>query len=74
MSYAQFERQEWQDKAEAGDAEAQYQMGNSWCCGDDNGFFSSEEAIRWWQKAADQGHKGAQLALGALEKGVAEVE
>ena len=63
MSYAQSERLEWQDKAEAGDAEAQFQMGNSWCCDENNGFFSTKEAVRWWCKAAEQGHSGAKSQI-----------
>lgn len=41
-------------KAAAGDPEAQYQLGVSYCCG--TGFYSTSEAIAWWCKSAAQNH------------------
>lgn len=58
----QAERLKWQEKATAGDAEAQFQMGKTWCCGD-SGFFSTKEAGLWWCKAAQQGHSAAKEKL-----------
>lgn len=50
------------DKALAGDREAQFQLGTSFCCGD-SGTFDTGEAIRWWCLAALQNHPGALSAL-----------
>lgn len=61
--HAQDERHHWQAKAEAGDPEAQYQLGNAYCCGNSDGFFDTEKAIEWWCKAAKQGHLKAEQAL-----------
>lgn len=61
-SYTQAERLKWREKATAGDAEAQFQMGNTWCCGE-SGFFSTKEANYWWCKAAQQGHLAAKAKL-----------
>lgn len=63
MSYAQSQRELWQEKAEDGDAEAQYQLGNAFCCGKEGEFFSTKEAVKWWCKAKRQGHSGAREAL-----------
>ena len=55
---------ELQAKALAGDREAQFELGNSFCCGE-RGSLDTNEAIRWWCLAALQSHPGA---LGALKK------
>ena len=47
--------------AQQGDADAQFRLGNSYCCG--TGFYSTEEAIRWWCLAAAQGHELAAAKL-----------
>ena len=47
-------------KAEAGDAEAQYKFGSMLARADED----HEEAIRWYVKAANQGHVSAQNKLG----------
>jgi TPR repeat protein len=51
--------------AEAGDAEAQYDMGTLYCDG-----LAVErnyrQAAEWYSRAAEQGHKGAQFTLGFL--------
>jgi len=54
--------------ATSGDAEAQYQLGNSYCCG--NGYlFDTYQALYWHCKAAVQGHKFAQLELANIYAG-----
>lgn len=54
--------------ATSGDAEAQYQLGNNYCCG--NGYlFDTYQAIYWHCKAAVQGHKFAQLELANIYAG-----
>ena len=50
-----------------GDAQAQYELGESYCCGE-SGFWSTEEASKWWCKAAMQGHDEAKKRL--VEKGL----
>jgi TPR repeat protein len=52
--------------AEAGDAESQYTIGIQYEHG--NFDFSQDyiEAAKWYRKAAEQGHAGAQLYLGVL--------
>lgn len=55
-----------QDKAQAGNIEAQYQLGNSYCCGD-SGFWDTKQAVYWWCQAAKQGHADAQVRLDALK-------
>ena len=52
------------DAARSGDAQAQYALGTSFCCGD-GGFYNTNEAIRWWCAAAAQSH---QLAIRELTK------
>ena len=48
--------------AQAGDANRQYQMGRM-CYYGDGMPQDSEQAVEWWQKAAEQGNYEAQLAL-----------
>ena len=60
--YINKQRNELLPYAQAGNAESQYQLGNFYCCGT-AGFFSTEEALLWWCKAAAQGHKDAALKL-----------
>ncbi len=50
-------------QAEAGSAEAQFRLGELYCCGFGGGK-DSVLARRWLCRAALQGHPGAQLALG----------
>ncbi len=47
--------------AEQGDAQAQYELGASYCCG--AGFYNTAEAIKWWCLAARQGHLQARQEL-----------
>ena len=52
------------------DAEAQYRLGWSFYSGDDAPQ-NYKEAIKWWTKAAENGHGGAQYNLGMMyENGV----
>lgn len=52
-------------KAEGGEAQAQYRLGRCY----DTGFAMAEDkaaAVRWYRKAAEQGHVMAKRALGEL--------
>ena len=51
-------------KAEAGDAEDQFNLGREYgeCAWREQDF---NEAVKWYRKAAEQGHAEAQFALGA---------
>ena len=53
-------------KAEQGDVEAQYLLGIGHAAG--FGAFQQDnvQAVTWYRKAAEQGHVGAQLALGTI--------
>jgi TPR repeat protein len=61
-SYDNAKRVELQGKAAAGDKDAQYELGNSYCCGE-NGFWDTKQAVHWWCLAAGQGHEGAKARL-----------
>lgn len=55
----------WQPKAEAGDAEAQFQLGQMYALG--HGFKQNfNSALEWYEKAAAQGNAKARTALGLL--------
>ena len=55
----------WQPKAEAGDAEAQFQQGQMYALG--HGFKQNfNSALEWYEKAAAQGNAKARTALGLL--------
>ena len=57
--------QQWQSKAESGDAEAQFRIGQAYAFG--QGFNQNfENAFEWYEKAAKQGHAKAQTALALL--------
>ena len=59
------EMKRWQPKAEAGDAEAQFQLGQMYALG--HGFKQNfNSAIEWYEKAAAQGNAKARTALGIL--------
>ena len=51
-----------EERAEAGDAEAQFMMGADYDYGDNAGNY--EEAVKWYRKSADQGNAWAQNNLG----------
>ena len=52
-------------QAKQGDAEAQYQLGRTYCCGWGAGY-DRAIAREWFCKAAMQGHGGAQYQLGRM--------
>ncbi|MFC2406640.1 MAG: tetratricopeptide repeat protein [Cardiobacterium sp.] len=57
--------QKWQPAAEAGDAEAQFQLGQMYALG--KGYSQSfDNAFAWYEKAAQQGNAKARTALGLL--------
>ena len=63
------------EKAESGDADAQYQLGTLYYTGDFGATKDLTEAIKWYQKAADQNYPNMQFPLasayaqrGALEQ------
>ena len=56
---------ELQSAAEAGDAEAQYQLGMDYLSGYDVEQDYALAAV-WYEKAAEQGHMNAQTELGTL--------
>ena len=59
------EMKRWQPKAEAGDAEAQFRLGQMYALG--HGFKQNfKTAVEWYEKAAAQGNTKARVALGAL--------
>ena len=59
------EMKRWQPKAEAGDAEAQFRLGQMYALG--HGFKQNfNSAIEWYEKAAAQGNAKARIALGVL--------
>ena len=51
-------------KAEQGDAEAQYKLGNCYCDGKEGLPQDYAEAVKWFRKAAEQGYAEAQFELG----------
>lgn len=61
----QLQRDQWRQGAEQGDAEAEYQLGMSYCCGNGPGH-TETIARRWLCRAALQGHEEAQLQLGRM--------
>ncbi len=68
--YINARRIELSPAALKGDAQAQYELGNSYCCGN-GGFFNTEEAVKWWCKAARQGHRKAKRKLERHDRGCA---
>ena len=54
------------DRAEDGDAEAQYNLGARYATGEDVPQQDAAEAVRWYQLAAEQGYAAAQYALGLM--------
>jgi TPR repeat protein len=52
--------------AESGDAKAQYDLGSFYEQGSLGLTQNYSEAAKWYRKAAEQGHAGAQLYLGSL--------
>ena len=56
------EMAELKKQAEAGDAEAQFELGLHYCADEDN----YDTTLLWYRKAAEQGHARAQLFLAML--------
>ncbi len=56
-------RGEWLAAAEQGDAEAQFKLGKSYCCGYAAGYDTSK-ALYWMCKAGKQGHIDAIYEMG----------
>jgi TPR repeat protein len=70
------ERPAYQAKAEAGNAEAQFKLGDSWCCsvGNHQGLirknvYDNQTATEWLCKAARQGYGLAQVELARIYSG-----
>lgn len=60
-----------QVKAEAGDAEAQLELGNAYFSGD-GVLRDVDQALRWWRAAAEKGSVVAQLNLGTASMSLGE--
>ena len=56
------QREQFLAQAQAGNADAQYALGMSYCCGNGPGL-DTQQAVRWLCRAALQGHKDAAFAL-----------
>ena len=52
------------EKAKTGNANAQYTLGSYYYLGSNGVEQSYSKAAYWWEKAAEQGHRGAQFNLG----------
>ena len=61
-------RDKWMPQAKEGNAEAQYQVGESYCCGR-GAFYDTDLAIAWYCRAAIQGHSEAQHKLANIYAG-----
>lgn len=59
------------EAARAGDVEAQYKVGNSYCCapGDGGAVYDNQKATEWFCRAAYQDHAASQLELGKIYSG-----
>ncbi len=57
--------EEWKEKAESGNAHAQYILGAT-LCEDEENIEKVKESIIWLEKSAKQGHENAQHLLGAI--------
>ena len=51
-------------KAEQGDADAQFALGEYYYRGAEDGVQDYEQAVYWYRKAAEQGYADAQYKLG----------
>lgn len=72
ISAALAERNRHMDSALAGDAEAQYRVGLSYCCAprdDADAFYNNRKAIEFLCLAARQDHADAAFALGKIYAG-----
>ncbi len=59
------------EAAQSGDAEAQYKVGNSYCCapGDGGAVYDNQKATEWFCRAAYQDHAASQWELGKIYSG-----
>ncbi len=59
------------DAARAGDAEAQYKVGDALCCSvnEAQGFYDTPQSVEWLCRAAEQNHGNAALKLGEIYTG-----
>lgn len=60
-----------QEAAESGDPEAQYKVGDAYCCSprEGGGFYNNRLATEWLCKSAQQGYAPAQYKLGQIYSG-----
>lgn len=56
-------RSAWLHKAQAGDVESQYRMGEAYCC---DTVEHTRQALRWYCRAAMQGSADAQYEMGRI--------
>ena len=59
------EMQVWKKLALDGDVEAQYKLGEMYCCGE-RPHYDNVQALKWWCKAAKQGQRDAQFKVGMM--------
>lgn len=59
------------DEARKGDAEAQYKVGNAYCCSvhEGKGFYDTRLAMRWLCASAGQGYGPAMYKIGKIYSG-----
>src|SRR5579883_3354246 len=64
-------RNNYMSRAEAGDPEAQFKVGESYCCntGGVSGAYDNQKATEWLCRAALQGYGPAQYRLGRIYSG-----
>ncbi|NDF12515.1 MAG: sel1 repeat family protein [Proteobacteria bacterium] len=60
-----YDKAYWQSKAEAGDAEGQYRMGQYYCCGP-RPKYDELQALNWFCKAARQNQRDALYQVGKM--------
>ena len=61
-----FEVNEIHKKAESGDIEAQFMLGNIYESGGQDARQSSTNAMKWYKRAADKGHVEAQMSIARI--------
>lgn len=67
-------RKKWEERAEVGDVYSQYELAQSYCCREYEGKLDGKLAIKWWCKAAKNGHAKSQLQLGKIYEGLDEIK
>lgn len=68
VGYSKEEHQIWEDAAKAGNLDAQFELGWSYCCGE-RGLFDNRQAMKWMCSAAKQEHREAQFTVASLYDG-----